>query len=173
MKRLVLATIGLLLMTAGVCFAQSDQPSLADLAKSRHSTKKSVRVITNDDIATVYPQSGSEPVAAKGTPAAGDSTPAAGATAKPADKKDSAQNSSANSKDSAAVAGLKKQLDSYKQEQEGWKRSAKRYEDLLANETDSFRRQMYQDALDSDKRNVAAFQEKIDQTQADLAKAQK
>jgi hypothetical protein len=32
---------------------------------------------------------------------------------------------------------------------------------------------MYQDALDGDKRNVAIFQVKIDQAQAELTKAQK
>jgi hypothetical protein len=32
---------------------------------------------------------------------------------------------------------------------------------------------MYQDAIESDKHNVTFFQEKIDQTQADLAKTQK
>jgi hypothetical protein len=44
---------------------------------------------------------------------------------------------------------------------------------LLANETSDFRRQMYQDALQGDRQNVEVFQNKIDQAQADLAKAEK
>ena len=71
------------------------------------------------------------------------------------------------------MAELKQKLTSYQQEQDGWKKSAKRYEDLLANETSDFRRQMYQDALQGDKQNVEVFQNKIDQAQADLAKAEK
>ena len=171
MKKYILATTLLFLM-GGACLAQSAEPSLADVAKARHSTKKS-RVITNDDIATLHPESQSEPVSAKVAPTASDSTAATGSAAKPAEKKESAQSNSSTSKDSPAVAELKKKLNSYKEEQESWKRSAKRYEDLLTNENDSFRREMYQDALDGDKRNVAIFQEKIDQTQAELAKTQK
>jgi len=67
---------------------------------------------------------------------------------------------------------LKQKLSSYKQEQDGWKQSAKKYEDLLANETSDFRRQMYQEALQGDKQNVQVFQNKIDQAQTDLAKAE-
>jgi hypothetical protein len=171
MKKCILAT-ALLFLMGGACLAQSAEPSLADVAKARHSAKKS-RVITNDDIATSSPHNESEAVSAKAAPAATDSTAATSSATRPAEKKESAQTNSSTSKDSPAVADLKKKLDSYKEEQEGWKRSAKRYEDLLANENDSFRRQMYQDALDGDKRNVALFQEKIDRTQADLAKAQK
>ena len=171
MKKCILAT-ALLFSMGGVCFAQSAEPSLADVAKARHSAKKS-KVITNDDIATASPHYESEAVSAKAATVAPDSTVSAGSAAKPAEKKESAQSNSSTSKDSPTVAELKKKLDGYKEEQESWKRSAKRYEDLLANENDSFRRQMYQDALDGDKRNVALFQEKIDQAQAELAKTQK
>jgi hypothetical protein len=171
MKKCIFATTLLFLM-CGACLAQTAEPSLADVAKARHSTKKS-KVITNDDIATASPHDESEAVIAKAALAPSDSTAATGSAAKPAEKKESAQSSSSTSKDSPAVAELKKKLDGYREEQEGWKRSAKRYEDLLADENDNFRRQMYQDALDGDKRNVALFQEKIDQTQAALTKAQK
>jgi len=171
MKKCILATT-LLLLIGGTCLAQTAEPSLADVAKARHSTKKS-RVITNDDIATASPHNESEAGSAKAAPTAPDSTAATGSAAKSLEKKESAQSSSGTSKDAPAVAELKKKLDGYKEEQESWKRSAKRYEDLLANENDNFRRQMYQDALEGDKRNVALFQEKIDQTQTALTKAQK
>ena len=68
---------------------------------------------------------------------------------------------------------MKQKLSSYKQEQDGWKQSAKKYEDLLANETSDFRRQVYQEALEGDKQNVQVFQNKIDQARADLDKAEK
>jgi hypothetical protein len=173
MKAFILAATGFLMLAGGACFAQTDQPSLADLARSRHSAAKKSKVLTNDDVATVSSHAESEPVSAKAASAAADSTVATSSTAKPGEKKEGTQSSSSAAKDSSVVGDLKKKLDTYKQEQEGWKRSAKRYEDLLANENDSFRRQMYQDALEGDKHNVALFQEKIDQAQADLAKAQK
>ena len=167
MKYFVLVAICCLLLRGGACSAQMAQPSLADLARERHSRGKASRIITNDDIATTTPQTGNEQATVKAAAATSSS-------GKPAEEKAvSASSGSSTSKDSPAVAELRKKLDTYKEQQDSWKRSAKRYEDLLANETSDFRRQMYQDALESDKRNVAFFQEKIDQTQADLAKAQK
>ena len=172
MKAFILTATAFLLLTGSACVAQTEQPSLADLAKSRHAAKKS-RVITNDDIATASPHIESEPVNAKRATTPADSNSVGGPAAKAGEKKEGAQSSSSSSRDTPAVADLKKKLDTYKEEQESWKRSAQRYEDLLANENDSFRRQMYQDALEGDKRNVALFQEKIDQTQVALTKAQK
>ncbi|MBZ5504694.1 MAG: hypothetical protein LAO78_04315 [Acidobacteriia bacterium] len=173
MKHFILTAMCCLLLAGGACFAQTAQPSLADLAaRGRHSTRKASKIITNDDIATATPHTGNEQAAAKVAPAAGFSA-ATSSPGKSAEKTESAKNNSSTSKDSPAVAALKKQLDSYKEQQDGWKHSVKKYEDLLATETSDFRRQMYQDALEGDKHNVALFQEKIDQTQADLAKAQK
>jgi hypothetical protein len=153
----------------GACAAQSDQPSLGDLAKKTRQEKKVVKVFSNDDVATVRPDmsSQSSTVASSASPAA-----SAAATKAP-DKAKDTQKAAAASKDSPQVAELKQKLTSYQQEQDGWKKSAKRYEDLLANETSDFRRQMYQDALQGDKQNVEIFQNKIDQAQADLAKAEK
>ena len=87
--------------------------------------------------------------------------------------KDAAKNEASAPKDPPAVAELKQKLTSYKAEQEGWKRTAKKYEDLLATETSAFRRQMYEEALQGDRQNVEIFQNKIDQTEADLSKAEK
>jgi hypothetical protein len=158
-----------LLAAGGLCVAQSDQPSLGDLAKKTRQEKKVVKVFSNDDVATVTPDTSSQ--SAK---AASSAAPAASETAaKGPEKAKGTQKADAAPKDTPEVAELKQKLTSYKQEQDGWKKSAKRYEDLLANETSDFRRQMYQDALQGDRQNVEVFQNKIDQAQADLAKAEK
>jgi len=157
------------LAAGGLCAAQSDQPSLGDLAKKTRQEKKVVKVFSNDDVATVTPDTSSQ--SAK---AASSAAPAASETAaKGPEKAKGTQKADAAPKDTPEVAELKQKLTSYKQEQDGWKKSAKRYEDLLANETSDFRRQMYQDALQGDRQNVEVFQNKIDQAQADLAKAEK
>ena len=154
----------------GACVAQSDQPSLGDLAKKTRQEKKAVKVFSNEDVATVKPETSSQSAMV----ASSASTAASAAAAKaPVEKAKDTQKTAATSKDSPQVAELKQKLTSYQQEQDGWKKSAKRYEDLLANETSDFRRQMYQDALQGDKQNVEVFQNKIDQAQADLAKAEK
>jgi hypothetical protein len=169
MKKRSYTMLIFVLAAGGLCAAQSDQPSLGDLAKKTRQEKKVVKVFSNDDVATVTPDTSSQ--SAK---AASSAAPAASETAaKGPEKAKGTQKADAAPKDTPEVAELKQKLTSYKQEQDGWKKSAKRYEDLLANETSDFRRQMYQDALQGDRQNVEVFQNKIDQAQADLAKAEK
>lgn len=179
MKKYVYATLIFLLAAGGACVAQSDQPTLGELAKKHRLEEKNMvvkaKVLTNEDVATSTPsaQAQSAPAVSSST-----STATAPSAAKGPDKasdkgKSPAATSSAASKDSPEVAELKQKLSSYKQQQDGWKQSVKKNEDLLANETSDFRRQMYQDAMQGDKQNVQVMQDKIDQTQSDLAKAEK
>jgi hypothetical protein len=177
MKKLNLlgGTLIFLLAAGGACVAQSDQPSLGDLAKQNRQGKKVVKVLTNDDVATVRPEMQSQ---SRNTESAASAAPAPSeSAAKSPDKaKDSIKDASAAKsapKESPKVTELKQKLGSYKEEQEGWKRTAKKYEDLLATETSDFRRQMYEEALQGDRQNVEIFQNKIDQTEADLSKAEK
>lgn len=153
------------LCAAALCVAQSDSPSLGDLArKSRSDKKPAARLtsvkLTDDNFVRRAPV---ESKSVASTPNA-DSIPSAGdqqfgpaensskpASAKAADVKKEEQ---------------KKQLDSFKATRDAWNKSAQRYEDLMANETDEFRRQMYQDALDNDRGNVALYQKKIDEAEA-------
>jgi len=171
MKKYSYMTVIFLLTAGGACVAQSDQPSLGDLAKQHRQEKKVVKVLTNDDVATVTPDTQAQAAKADSAPSHASTAPEA-AVKSPEKTKDAATNASAP-KDPPQVAELKQKLTSYKDEQEGWKRTAKKYEDLLATETSEFRRQTYEEALQGDKRNVEIFQNKIDQAQADLAKAEK
>jgi hypothetical protein len=169
MKKCSYTMLIFVLAAGGACVAQSDQPSLGDLAKQTRQEKKPVKVLTNDDVATVRPETESQSakVSSSSAPAASE------AAAKSPEKAKATEKTASAPKDPPAVAELKQKLTSYKQEQDGWKKSAKKYEDLLATETSDFRRQMYQDALEGDKQNVQVFQNKIDQTQSDLEKAEK
>lgn len=152
------------LIAGGLCFAQSDQqPSLAELAKKNKAEKKAVLSVNQD---TPYALSGR--VSVVGDESSKPAPPAESSTSKKAGD----NNQTASSKDSSEIAELKKKMDSYREQQDGWKRSAKHYEDLLTSETDDFRRETYQTALENDRVNVGIFQKKIDQAQADLTKAQ-
>jgi len=175
MKKLNYATLIFVLAAGGACVAQSDQPSLGDLAKQHRQEKKIVKVLTNDDVATVRPDTQAQ-TSKPGTALAAASTAPETSAKGPEKAKDAEKASSApqsGSKDTPEVTELKQKLTSYKAEQEGWKRTAKKYEDLLATETSDFRRQMYEEALQGDRQNVEIFQNKIDQTEADLSKAEK
>lgn len=175
MKKFVYPMLTFVLAMGGACAAQSDQPSLGELAKKHRQQEKNltnVKVLTNEDVATVTPETQTPADKAESVPLAAPAS-SSQAAAKNPDKAKGNGKSPAVTKDAPEVAELKQKLSSYKQEQDGWKQSAKKYEDKLANETDDFRRQMYEDALEGDKNNVELFQEKIDQTQADLSKAGK
>ena len=177
MKRYGFAALIFMLAAGGACVAQSDEPSLGDLARKHRQEEKNVavkaKVLTNEDVATSSPsaQAPTEPAASASATTA---TASSGADkAKGTDKAADTGKSPAASKDTPEVAELKQKLSSYKQQQDGWKQSAKKNEDLLANETSDFRRQMYEDALEGDRQNVQLMQDKIDQAQSDLNKAEK
>jgi Tfp pilus assembly protein PilW len=155
---------------AALCAAQSDSPSLADLARKSRSQKQSAATLTTVHLtednfvrrAPVESKSVASTSVAGSMPSAGDQqSDAAGASAKPV-----AGNEKSTKAEDLKKEELKKQLDSYKATRDAWNKSAKRYEDLMANETDEFRRRMYQDALDNDRGNVALYQKKIDQAEA-------
>ncbi len=56
MKRYVFATLIFLLAAGGACVAQSDQPTLGELAKKHRQEEKNLavkaKVLTNEDVAT-------------------------------------------------------------------------------------------------------------------------
>lgn len=163
-----LTIIGVLLLGAGLGLAQSEQPSLGELAKQTKAAHKTVKTFTEADLpASSATAADNAVVPAKQAASSGSSSASA------TEKKDNAKDAHETGSGNAKVAELKKQVDSYQQQCDTWKKSEQRYEDMLANETTDFRRQMYQDAIDNDKKNVAFYQQKLDQTQADLAKAEK
>jgi len=173
MKKFVYPMLTFVLAAGGACAAQSDQPSLGDLAKQNRQEKKVVKVLTNDDVATVTPQTQSQASKTENVSSIAPASSVAEPAAKSPAKAKETEKAAVASKDPPQVAELKQKLTSYKAEQEGWKRSAKKYEDLLATETSDFRRQVYEEALQGDRQNVEHFQVKIDQTEADLSKAEK
>ena len=162
-------TFGIVLLGSGLCLAQSDPPSLGELAKRNKTTSKAEKVFTDADLPSRKAEATEAVVPAAAQNASHEATAAAGSP----DKKESAKQTGPATKDSPAVAELKKQIASYQQDEDMWKKSASRYESLLADETNDFRRETYQGALDNDRKNVAFYQEKIDQAQSALANAQK
>jgi hypothetical protein len=162
------------LLAAGVCVAQSEQqPSLGDLARKHEgSNKRPTKTFTNDDVATQHSSAPQENSAAS-SPALSNTAVTPNASAKADTKADNKKSEPATgAKDTPEIAELKSKINSYRAEQDNWKHSATRYQNLLATETSEFRRQMYQDALEGDQNNVQVFQNKIDEAQADLARAE-
>ena len=143
------------LMTGGkTCVAQADSPSLAELARQNQTGRKAAKVFTDDNTQRTAP-----PVEDRKTAVAA------------SDEAKGPQSVSPASKGSARVAELQKALDSLKQNQAGWSKSAKDYENKLANETSDFRRQVYLEALENDRKNVESYQSQINDAQTALVRA--
>ncbi|HET9790873.1 MAG TPA: hypothetical protein VFR08_06195 [Candidatus Angelobacter sp.] len=164
-----------LVATGGLCLAQSESPSLADLARKSRSGKKPGATLatvnlTEDNFVRrtpVEPKSSASASAADAKAPAGEKqSDAAGGSAKPASGNEKSTKADELKKaEDLKKEELKKQLDSFKASRDAWSQSANRYENLLANEPDEFRRQMYQDALDNDRQNVSVYQKKIDEAE--------
>jgi len=177
-----------LVMSSGLCLAQSEPPSLADIARKNQAERrqeKSRIVITDDNLLSRTPAAPLGTGAGKGSSAAGTERDSHGPdAAKPdaasvSDSGPQTEKKEVNGKSGTPppspqqeVERLKKELDSLKAQQEGWKSSAAKYEEKLAVETSEFRRSMYQDALDNNRQNVAFFQHKIGEAQSKLASAE-
>lgn len=132
--------------------------------------KKAAVTLSDDNFVRRTPASGSKTGAAVPLPdnsaTAGEQQSASANTGK--GEATSGKAAEGLKKEDSKKEDLKKQLDSYKACRDAWDLSAKRYHDLLANEPDEFRRQMYQDALDNDRRNVSFYQQKIDESAAKM-----
>ncbi len=155
--------------------AQSAAPSLADVAKQTREEKKTAKVFTDEDLPAQSSTAGAANAANQGSASttalkSADGTP--DAKAANTGKADAKQANPSPAKGESATAEMKKKLDRYTEERDGWKKAVQRYEDLLQNETSEFRRQTYQEALEADRHNMELYQQKIDEVQGQLSKTQ-
>src|SRR5437660_12770421 len=123
-------TVFVLWMAAGLCMAQSEPSSLADLAPKHKAGKQApAKVITNDDAPSAPASSSTSAPAASTGSSAAPADSASSATDKKDDKQ-SAKAATPATKEDPKIAELKKQLASYTAQRDARKASAKRYEDL-------------------------------------------
>jgi len=162
-KTMWLLTI-LLMALSAPALAQSGQPSLTDIARQTRQEQKPTVTITDDDFPSANAGSGTVAHPAEGA------QPSSSAPA--ADKKKDDSNAGPQAKKPDDVAELKKKLASYKQERDVWKQSADQYEQKLAKETSQFRRDVYQEALENDRKNVVLYQARINKIETQIADAE-
>jgi len=159
-----------LLALSGYALAQSDAPSLADIARQTREGKKKTAVVLSDE-----DQRFSRSATADTTSAAPNTVvPSPQSTAAETSRKSDATKPAPppDAKGASAANSAKQKLERYKSEIESWKGIAKRDQELLEKETVPFRQQMYQDALDGDRQTMSFFQQKADEAQQELAKPQ-
>lgn len=159
-----------LLALSGYALAQSDAPSLGDIARqTREGKKKAAMVLSDEDQRFSRSATADTSSAVPNTDVASPQS----AAAETSRKSDAAKPAvPAETKGASAANSAKQKLEFYKSELTSWKGIAKRDEELLEKETVPFRQQMYQDALDGDRQTMSFFQQKADETQKELAKPQ-
>src|SRR3954451_13072417 len=109
MKKCFLNCAGILLVS-GMCMAQSDSPSLAEVARQNKAEKKAVKVLTDEDLPA---RSSSSDANTTDTSSASRDGKGQTQDATAADKKEQDKNAGSQSKDKPGVAELKKKLESY------------------------------------------------------------
>jgi hypothetical protein len=162
MQKTIWIRTALLIALAAPAMAQSGEPSLADIAHKNRDQQK--RVITNDD----FPAAGTSD--SSGSALKQDATPST--TTTPDSKKETGSSTSTKDNKPEDVAELKKKLESYQQQRDVWTHSAEQYAEKLSKETDEFRRDVYQRAMENDRHNAELFQAKIKQVESQIAGTQ-
>jgi len=176
MKSFWMAVILIALSAAVVPPAAPAQTlSLADVARMNRAArqpKKATALVIDDDVMIVS-ASATKPVpAGAGTQQSSRDLPQPLALPGPAGQKPVPGNRISAAQTEDECARLKKELDDLKAHEQGWQRSAAAYEEKLAAEPSEFRRTMYRDALDNDRRNVSFYRQKINETESKLAEAE-
>jgi hypothetical protein len=110
MKKNISAIFCLFMLGAGLCLAQSEQPSLAEMAKRNKTKSKPVKTFTEADL----PSKGlaTDTAAAPATQKTSNETTAAAVASD--GKKAGSKETSPGPKDAPAVAQLKKQIETYR-----------------------------------------------------------
>ncbi len=176
MKSLWMAVISIAgLMVLSSMAVPAQEPSLADVARMNRAARqqKKAATLVIDDEAVIASGSVTRPVpAGTETQQSLQNLPQPLALPGQEGQKPVPGNKISAARAEDECARLKKELDDLKVHEQGWKRSAAAYEEKLAAETSEFRRTMYQDALENDRRNVSFYRQKINEAESKLAEAE-
>ena len=170
----LLLTFALVVPVGG--WAQSEEPqSLGDLARKQKAKKgqsetQGKKVLTNEDL----PQ-GSEPsTAPAASGAAASSAGAEGQSSADAAPADAGKGTATEGEPSDLTAAqqadeARKKAEALKHDEEATQRGIQRYEEMLANETDPSRRELYQRALRNAQGNLPAIQKQRAEAEQEAA----
>jgi hypothetical protein len=151
------------LVAAGSGWAQSEQQqSLGDVAR-QEKAKKTKKVITDEDLPQGTATSGSEAASTSSDKASEENRESA---AKEGEEKAATPGEESGVTKAQEADEAKKKLELLKADEGSYKRGISRFEEMIANETDESRRQLYQNAMKHG-------QEKLAENQKQQAEAEK
>ncbi len=171
----VISIAGLMVLSSMAVPAQ--EPSLADVARMNRAARqpKKAAALVIDDEAVIASGSVTKPALGPGhnTDSVGTQQPSPPLVPLNQEGQKPVLGSRLSAaRDEDECARLKKELEDFRAHEQGWKLAAARYQEKLAAETSEFRRTMYQDALENDRRNVSFYRQKINDTESKLAEAE-
>ncbi|MGH9555014.1 MAG: hypothetical protein ACRD2Y_04245, partial [Terriglobales bacterium] len=147
------------LLGAGAAWAQTEGPSLGELArKKKKDDKKSTHVYSDENLPKAGADfGGTSTVGSSGTPASSSGSSEARAAEGAAASASAGEGGAKPAESSADAAAAQEKLETAKQDEQSLKNNIKKLEDQLANETKPNRREMYQQALENAQTNLAEY----------------
>jgi len=165
LRTAILVTLVSLLVAASGWAQSEEQQSLGDVAR-QEKAKKPKKVITDEDLPQGTAASGS----ASASPSSTQSSEEKGQSeAKEGEEKAADEGEEAPMTKAQQADEAKKQVEDLKQNEAATERGLKRYEEMVANETDESRRELYQNALKHGQGNLAELQKKRAQAEKEAA----
>ena len=163
-------------VAAGSGWAQSEQQqSLGDIARKQREKKgqeeeKGKKVLTNEDL----PQSGGISSSGPASGTASSSASSTGETAGDAASAEGEKKAAAPGEDSGMTKAqeadeAKKKLEALKHDEESYKHGMSHFEELIANETDESRRELYRNAMKHGQERLAENLKQQAETEKEVA----
>lgn len=158
MTKRMLALIVAVFLFGGMAMAQQAQgPSLAEIAK-KNKERKAKRVITDEDMPSTREGAKPEAESAPAAPAGAAAAEAGAADAKPAAEGAAAGEAKAEAKpgesDSEEVKKLKAQIQSLRDEEGGYTKTADEAQARVDASNDEFRKEMYSRVIENSRTNA-------------------
>ena len=152
LRAAILATLVSLLVSVSGWAQEEQQQSLGDVAR-QEKAKKPKKVVTDEDLPQGTATSGSE---ATSQSSEGKKEEKAEGEAKEGEEKATGEEGSTTKAEEADEA--KKKLEALKADEGSYKRGISRFEEMIANETDESRRELYRNAMKHGQERLAENQ---------------
>ncbi|MCI0356003.1 MAG: hypothetical protein L0099_13340 [Acidobacteria bacterium] len=162
------------LLGMGMVWAQSEGPSLGELArKKKKDDKKTTHVYSDENLPKAGADfGGTSTVGSSGAPAASGGSSDAPAAEGAATTAPAAGGEAKAGESSADLAAAQEKLETARKDEESIKNNIKKLEGQLASETSEFRRETYRQALENSQASLAEYARRREEAEKDAAAAE-
>ncbi|MGH9670738.1 MAG: hypothetical protein ACRD3A_11590 [Terriglobales bacterium] len=162
---LLLTLVSLLVSVSGWAQSSEEQQSLGDVAR-QEKAKKPKKVVTDEDLPQGTATSGSE---ATSQSSEGKKEEKSEGEAKEGEEKSAAQGEEGSMTKAEEADEAKKKLEALKADEGSYKRGISRFEEMIANEADESRRELYRNAMKHGQERLAENQKQQAEAEKEAA----